>query len=141
MKFLGLFILSVALYVSWGVFNGSGVLVSESVHMEIQQNLTKEIIQIIIKSNPTAYNIEVLEFWTETLDKDSIEAHFEFEFEDKNADGESKVSKEGKALLIKIKEAEGTQYWEAKEVSLEGQKVEFKEGLVFPETVEAKEAQ
>lgn len=131
MKFLGLFLLSAALYITWGLFDGSGTVVSETVHMQIQQNLSKEIIEIIIKSNSTAYNIEVSEFWTETIDEKTIEAHFEFKFEDHGEAGETKVVKNGKALLSKSKEEGGIQYWEVKEVSLEGQKIEFKKGLTF----------
>ncbi len=141
MKFLGLFILSAALYITWGLFNGSGVVVSESVHIQIQQTLSKEIIQIIINSNPSAYNIEVSDFWTETIDEDHIEAHFKFAFEDdgdkpsenQNQSDGAKIEKTGKVQLTKSKEDGKFQYWEASEVTLEGQKIDFKEGLTFSE--------
>lgn len=131
MKFLGIFLLSTALYITWGLFNGSGAIVSEGVHMQIQQTLSKEIVQIIIDSNPSAYNIEVSDFWTETLDEENIKAHFKFEFEESSDEGESKMEKMGRVHLTKSKEDGEFQYWEASEVVLEGQKIEFKEGLVF----------
>lgn len=152
MKFLGLFILSAALYFTWGLFNGSGVVVSESTHVQIQETLSKEIIQIIINSNPSAYNIEVSDFWTETIDEENIEAHFKFSFEDDGLIDEdkppgeivdeaasevpgqevgAKIEKRGVVKLKKSKEDGKFQYWEASEVSLEGQKIDFKEGLTF----------
>ena len=109
MKLLGLFLLIFALYFSWGLFNGEGALIPEGVHMEIQQSLSKKITDVIIKAHPKAYNVEVSNFWTESLDEKSVEANFEFSFEEKNEeDEESKVSKRGKAVVSKVKEEEGS---------------------------------
>lgn len=131
-KLLGLFMLVFALYFSWGLFNGKGALVPEGIHIEIQQSLSKKIIDVIIAAHPEAYNIDVSDFWTESLDDKSVEANFEFSFEEKNAEGEeAKVSKKGRAVVSKIKEEKGRQFWEATDVSLEGQRIEFKEGLTF----------
>lgn len=131
MKLIGLFLISISLYFTWGLFNGSGAIVPESVHVQIQQSLSKEIISAIIKKNPKAYNIEVSKFWTEALNEDKVVAHFEFSFEDKGDEGASKFTKFGNALLKKTKEEEGVQFWNATEIRLEGQKIEFQKGLVF----------
>ncbi len=37
----------------------------------------------------------------------------------------------GRAFVHKVDEKKGKVFWETKDVSLEGQKIEFKEGLTF----------
>ncbi len=131
MRFLGLFVLFAALYITWGLFNGNNVVVSESVHVQIQKNLVKKIIQEVIVSNPKAYNIEVSEFWTETIDEKNIVAYFKFQFEEKGLEEDLKVTKNGQIRLSKAKQIKGVEQWEVKGASLKGQKIDFKKGLTF----------
>jgi hypothetical protein len=133
MKFISLFLVVLALYLSWNMFSGKGVVVPESVHSQIQTNLSKEIVEIVARTNSKAFNIEILDFWTEAYDEKTIEAHFKFGFDEESDAGESSVVKKGRVLLKKTKVSDDAQYWDAEEVFLEGQRIEFKEGLRFPD--------
>ncbi len=131
MKFLGLFIVFGALYITWSLFNDNSAVVSKNLHMQIQKSLVEKITQEIITSNPKAYDIKIPEFWTETIGEKNIAAHFKLEFKEKDLKGEIKVVKNGQILLSKVKEVKGVEQWEAKSLLLKGQKITFKEGLTF----------
>lgn len=122
-----------ALYVTWGLFQGEGALVAESVHMEIRRGMSEQLTQAIIKARPEAYNVEVLDFWTEAVTEKEIKAHFSFEFEEESSlGGESKIQKKASAVIRKIEtEEEESQVWRAEELNLEGQIIQFKKGLTI----------
>jgi hypothetical protein len=134
MKILFYIILAAALYVSWGLFNGEGALVSEAVHMELRRGLSEQLTQSIVKARPDAYNIEVKEFWTETVTAGEVKASFTFEFDEPDSDGNLvHIEKSASAVVTKVSNKQGTQTWSADKINLEGQVIIFKEGLTITE--------
>jgi len=134
MKILSYIILAVALYVSWGLFSGEGALVSESVHMELRRGLSEQLTHSIVKGRPEAFNIEVKEFWTETVTANEVTANFTFEFDEPDSDGNTvHIEKKASAVVTKVSNKNGVQTWSADKLNLEGQVIVFKEGLTITE--------
>ena len=134
MKILTYIILAAALYISWGLFNGSGALVSEAVHMELRRGLSEQLTQSIVAARPEAFNIEVKEFWTETVSADEVKASFTFEFDEPDSDGNLvHIEKKASAVVTRVSNKSGVQTWSADKLNLEGQVIVFKEGLTITE--------
>jgi|GEM_PF-3519535 len=132
MKILTYIILAAALFISWKLFTGEGALVPEAVHMELRRGLSEQLTQAIVKERTEAYNIEVKEFWTETVSADEVKANFTFEFDEPDSDGNLvHIEKKASAVVTKVSTAEGVQTWSADELNLEGQLLQFKEGLTI----------
>ena len=87
MRLISYVALAAALVISWKLFTGEGALVSEAVHMELRRGLSDQLTQAIVSSRPEAYNIEVKEFWTETVSANEVKANFTFEFDEPDSEG------------------------------------------------------
>lgn len=102
--------------------------------MELRRGLSEQLTQSIVKARPDAYNIEVKEFWTETVTAGEVKASFTFEFDEPDSDGNLvHIEKSASAVVTKVSNKQGTQTWSADKINLEGQVIIFKEGLTITE--------
>jgi len=132
MKIVSYLVLVAALYLSWQLFNGEGALVPERVHMELRKSLSAQLTQSIVEARPEAYGIEVKEFWTEAISNKEVQAHFTFEFEEPDSDGNPvHIEKSASATVRKISHSDEVQKWSADQITLEGQVLVFKKGLTI----------
>ena len=119
------------MYWSWHLFHGDTVGISESTHIQLQEEFQKELAELVVKQNPEAFSIKIEKFWTRTLDPSRVRAFFEISYKESGLETEIDVLKKGTTDLVLSKEEENTQYWNAETLSIDGQVIEFSEGIVF----------
>lgn len=134
MKLVGVIVLLCSLYWTWHLFHGNSASIPESVHIQLQEDLQRELAKIITKGNPEVSSVRIEKFWTRTLDSKRIRAFFEIGYTDTGAEVEVEVLKKGKTDLILSREEESTQYWNAESLSIDGQLIKFEEGITLSPT-------
>lgn len=130
MKFLGVIFFLVAMNWSWSLIH-SEMSTSEQVHVGIQKDMKRIISEYIKENLPTSNNLKFKKFWTEKVGLKKIKAFFVYSFEDSQGGfGPARVEVEGSALLTRAPdESEEFETWSFDELTIEDNRIEFKEGL------------
>ncbi len=130
MKILGPLVFLAGLLWTWQIAVGDRAL-NEAVHIGIQDDLRRVIVEYIEEHLPTAKNFEFNRFWTEAVSDSQVKAYFEYSFEDKTeTTPEAKVRIQGYAVLNKRSESEEVVEWTFDELYIEDNQVTFKDPIV-----------
>lgn len=115
---------------SWSLIH-SELSTPEAVHVGIQNDMKQIIADYIAENLPTSTNLEFDRFWTEKLADKKIKASFIYSFEDISSDfGAAKVEVEGNAILSRAPdESSDYETWSFDELTIEDNRIEFKDGL------------
>ncbi len=124
MKIISLIIFAGALVGSWTLVHHKRP-VPQSVHVGIQNDLKNIIADYIQKNLPESKNLKFHKFWTETLNKNQVQATFVYSFDNPEASEEANVQIEGLALLNKIAETPELVTWSFDQLWISGNKVTF----------------
>lgn len=130
-RIFGVIVLLCAMYFTWNLFNGERDYPSEVVHTQIQTRLIEKLPELILEAHPMAYDINIKKCWTQALGEKEIKAYFEVSFKEKSIFDSTETTKTGYALLTNDDVIAGDQVWNAKEFKVEGQRLNFKKGLVL----------
>lgn len=127
MAFVNTLILLVLLAWSW-VFTTTPLKIGEDVHLTIQSDIQKIIVDYLKEKNPNLKTINFDRLWTEAVDENQVKAHFIYSYTDENQNNETaKVTLEGFAVLNKdvdISNKEMEQ-WNFEELHLLNNVIEF----------------
>ena len=143
MAFINTVILIVVLTVTWNFIHQPGVI-TEDTHVSIQSDLKQIIRDLITEKAPSAKNITFHRFWTESINKDSVKAHFKYSYDDIPEDeniAPSKIVLDGYAIVNRSNElADNVEYWNFEEFYLLNNRVEYTEPLkISPGSDEAEQ--
>lgn len=127
MKVVSLLVFAVALVGTWYLSRHNS-MVSESVHMGIQNDLRNIITEYVEKNLPQSQNLRFEKLWTETVKKDKVTAHFMYSFEDSTQGTEpARVQVNGTAVLNKVSETPQMATWSFDELKILDNEVTFTE--------------
>ncbi|MBC86386.1 MAG: hypothetical protein CL677_04335 [Bdellovibrionaceae bacterium] len=132
MAFVNSVIFILALLISWNYINSPSV-VNEETHMSIRADLQSIIKQVIQEQSPSASSIQFHKFWTETVNKESVKAHFRYSYIDALDNDEStpnEVTLDGYAIVNRAQDAdEDFEYWNFEEFYILNNQVEYTKPL------------
>lgn len=129
MKIVSVVFFALALTGTWFLANVRKS-VTESVHVGIQNDLKRIIVEYVQKNLPESKNLRFQKFWTETLRKDKVKAYFVYSFEDTTAEGDpAEVEIDGSAVLNKVDENKESSTWSFDELQILDSRVTFNEPI------------
>ncbi len=131
MKTLGLIFIFGLMVWSWTLFYSPSDGVSEQTMIEIQNGLQDQILKVMSAQSETLNNIVFKKFWTKELSESKVQAHFQIAFEEQLEGSTNKIERKGNVLLIKADESNNEQVWIVDSIKIEGESIEFEEGLKF----------
>ncbi len=102
LQIIALAVLFLLLIITWFFFQKKNVF-PESTHLALQEEFQNIVRNKLLEKNPSAYNIQFHDLWTETTNNSSqIRAVFSYSFNDPSGgdeDGQVDVKVEGSALI------------------------------------------
>lgn len=130
MKYLSLLVFLFALQWTWS-FSHQTALISESVHLGIQEDLKAIIGDYIVENLPTAKNLKFNKFWSEKINKDRVKASFSYSFDDSSEEsGSARIDIEGFAILNRKVVAEAdSDDWTLDELNILNNRINFEDAL------------
>lgn len=131
MKTLGLiFILGVMAW-SWTMFYSPKSGVSEQTMVQIQDGLQDQILKVMEAQNENLNNIVFKKFSTKELNEKKVQANFLIAFDEDVEGSINKIERKGHVILVKLDESNDEQVWAVDSIKIEGETIEFEEGLRF----------
>ncbi len=131
MKTLGLIIIFALMAWTWSAFYSSNYGVTEQTMVGIQNGLQDQIIKVMEGQANDVNNIVFRKFWTKELSEAKVEAKFSISFDEITADSMNKIVRNGSVVLTKADETNNEQVWIVDSIRIEGETIEFQEGLKF----------
>jgi hypothetical protein len=129
MKIISVAVFALALGGTW-VMAYAKKPVSQSVHMDIQNDLKRIIAEKLQKNVPESKNLRFEKFWTETVNKDKVKAYFVYTYDDVTDEGEpAEVQIDGSAILNKVEETAENSTWSFDSIQVLDTKVSFNEPI------------
>jgi hypothetical protein len=131
MKTLGLIFIFGLMAWSWTVFYSPNHAVSEQTMIEIQNGLQDQILKVMTSQSQNLNNIVFKKFWTKELSEEKVQAQFLIAFDEESEDSVNKIERKGSVILVKLDESNNEQVWVVDSIKIEGESIEFEEGLKF----------
>jgi hypothetical protein len=129
MKIVSLVVFAAALIGSW-IAARATPMVSETMHVGIQNDLKTIIAEYVQKNLPNSKNLRFEKFWTESVKKDQVKATFVYSFEDPSAEnGDTVTEISGSALLAKGEETPESVTWNLHSLTIKDSHVDFQEPI------------
>jgi hypothetical protein len=126
-QLVSLLIIIFCLSWSWGVVFKAPTLAFET-HSAIQNQLSAAIPNALAARDPSLEKMTVINIWTETIDANSVRAHFRYKFEKTMTESNKTESQlMGNCILTKAADSE---MWTVSEVKISDETLVFQDGLV-----------
>lgn len=128
MRYLSLCFFAVLMYWSWG-FTHSPLVIPETTHIDIQDDIKMMITETIYTHLPTVSAFRFDRFWTQNLEANKIKAVFTFSFENSaETEGAARYGVEGSAVLTYD---ENTSVWNVDGPIFNNNAITFKDGIII----------
>ena len=129
MKIVSVAVFAAALIGTWVLVHATP-MVSESMHVGIQNDLKTIISDYVQKNLPSSKNLRFEKFWTESVKKDQVRATFVYSFEDPSAEnGDTVIEIAGSAMLNKGEETAQSVTWNLNSLQIKDSHVDFQEPI------------
>jgi predicted lactoylglutathione lyase len=99
--------------------------------IEIQNGLQDQILKVMTSQSQNLNNIVFKKFWTKELSEEKVQAQFLIAFDEESEDSVNKIERKGSVILVKLDESNNEQVWVVDSIKIEGESIEFEEGLKF----------
>lgn len=116
------------MYISWA-FIKAPLAISESTHIDIQDDIKLMIADTVQKSLPQVKDFIFNRFWTQSLDQNKVKAVFEFSFE--NAAESFDPARYGIKGYAILNFDEDNQVWNMEGPYFQNNEIQFKDGMII----------
>lgn len=138
MRYISLALLIAVMYISWSFAQRTSTI-EENTHILIQEDIRDMIQETVVQQLPTVEGFRFERFWTESLNKNQVQAFFTFSFENAaETDDRARYGIEGNAVLTYNPE---TEMWDVQGPIFSANNIVFKDGIMIGPSGEGDEAE